>query len=267
MRCRILFKCCFFAAVAFFHAGPAAAQAPDRRPAPLSPEETQKMKTRVGEELNAAKSDTARVRLQMQLASLAARDNLNEAIKLGKEGIALAEKTGHTETIARACQTMGNIFLTNNRYDDALEYFNKGLPQAEKTGIAQIQQSYYNNLGVIYDRKGVYEKALDYYRKSYAAMEKLQISPERRAGALMQIGQVQGRTGKFRESNESYQKALGFAEKAKDWEKVSGIWFNIGNNYSELGDTQQAQAAFAKSQEYRDKKKASSPAKDKSANN
>ncbi|MCK6690633.1 MAG: tetratricopeptide repeat protein [Thermoanaerobaculia bacterium] len=242
------------------------AQSPERRQA-LTPEEVQKLKTRIAEELKTAKPDTAKVRLQMQLAGLTARDNLNEAIKLGQEGVALAEKTAHVETIARACQTMGNIFLTNNRYDNALEYFNKGLPLAEKTGIAQIQQSYYNNLGVIYDRKGVYEKALDYYRKSYSLIEKLPVPPGRRAVALMQVGQVQSRTGKYRESNESYQKALGFAEQAQDWEKVSGIWFNIGNNYNELSDTQQAEAAFAKSQEYRDKKKAPSPANSKSANN
>lgn len=248
------------------YAFPIFAQSPERRQAP-SQEETQKLKTRIAEELKTATSDTAKVRLRMQLASLTARDNLNEAIKLGQEGVALAEKTGHTETAARACQTMGSIYLTNNRYDNALEYYNKGLPLAEKTGIATIQQSYYNNLGVIYDRRGVYEKALDYYRESYSLLEKMPVPAGRKAGGLMQIGQVQSRTGKYRESIESYRKALGFAEQAQDWEKVSGIWFNIGNNYNNLDDPQQAEAAFAKSQEYRDKKKVPSPANGKSANN
>jgi tetratricopeptide (TPR) repeat protein len=244
----------------------ARAQAPERRQPPTS-EEIQKMKTRIGEDLKKAPSDTAKVRLQMQLAGLTGRENFDEAIKLAKAAITLAEKTEHTETIARSYFGTGNICLTNNRYDDALEYFNKGLTWAEKTGDAQIRQPYYNNLGVIYERKGVYEKALDYFRKSYAALEKLPTPPGRRAGALMQIGQVQSRTGKYRESNESYLKALGFAEQAQ--EKVSGIWYNIGNNHNELGDAVQAEAAFAKSREYRDrgKKKAPSPTNGKSAGN
>ncbi|MBP6828664.1 MAG: tetratricopeptide repeat protein [Saprospiraceae bacterium] len=269
MPCLFQYKRLFFAAVCvLFCLLPAHAQSPERRQPP-TPEEIQKMKTRIGEELKKAQSDTAKVRLQMQLAGLTARENLDGAIKLAQAAIALAEKTEHTETIARSYFGTGSIFLTQNRYDDALEYFNKGLPIAEKTGDAHIQQPYYNNLGMIYERKGVYEKTLDYYHKSYAALEKIQASPGRRAGALMQIGQVQSRTGKYRESNESYQKALNFAEQAQEWEKVSGIWFNIGNNYNDLGETAQAEAAFAKSREYRDreKKKAPSPENRKSAGN
>ncbi len=247
---------------------PANAQPPERRPPP-SAEELPKLKTKIAEEIKAATSDTARVRLLTQLASLNSRDNLNEAIKLGKEAVALADKSGHTETIARSYMVFGTIYLTNNRYDDALEYLNKGLPAAEKTGKPDVLQPYFNNLGLIYDRRGVYEKALDFYHKSYSAMEKIQTTPSRRAGALMQISQILKRTGKYRESIESYQKALGFAEQAQEWEKVSGIWYNIGNNYKDLGEEEQAEQAFAKSEEFRerDKKKAPSPAKGKSGNN
>lgn len=268
MPCFFQFKQLVLAAICVLCLLSAHAQSPERRQPP-TPEEVQKMKTRIGEDLKNAQSDTAKVRLQMQLAGLTARENLDEATKLARTAIALAEKTGHTETIARTYLGGGNIFLTNNRYDDALEYFNKGLLWAEKTGDVQIQQPYYNNLGVICERKGIYEKALDYYHKSYAALEKLPTPPGRRAGALMQIGQVQSRTGKYRESNESYRKALIFAEQAGEWEKVSGIWFNIGNNYNELGDTVQAEAAFTQSREYRDraKKKAPSPTNSKSAGN
>lgn len=268
MLFRFLFKCLFFAACCLFYVQPAFAQSPERRQPP-SPEEMQKMKTGMEEELKTVRSDTAKVRLQLQLAGMISRDNFNEAIKLGLEAVALAEKTGHTESIARAYLSMSTMYLMNNRYDNALEYLNKGLPLAEKTGNIQLQQSYFNNIGLIYDRKGVYEKALEYYRKSYSALEKQQVPPARRAIGLMQIGQVQSRTGKYRESNESYKKALVLAEQAQDWEKVSGIWFNIGNNYNDLGEPALAEEAFAKSREYRDrdKKKALSPANGKSANN
>jgi len=264
----LLFKRLFFAVVCLFCMLPAYAQSPERRQ-PLSPEEMQKTKTGMEEELKMVRSDTAKVRLQLQLASLISRDNFNEAIKLGLEAVALAEKTGHTESIARAYLSMGTMYLMNNRYDNGLEYLNKGLPWAEKTGIAQLQQSYFNNIGQIYDRKGVYEKALDFYRRSYAILEKQQVPPARRAIGLMQIGQVQSRTGKYRESNESYKKALVLAEQAQDWEKVSGIWFNIGNNYNDLSEPTLAENAFSKSREYRDrdKKKAFPPASSKSANN
>lgn len=268
MLFQFLFKRLFFAAVCLGYLLPAYAQSPERRQSP-SPEEMQKMKTRIGEELKTVRSDTAKVRLQMQLANMTSRDNFNEAIKLGLEAVALAEKTGHTESIARSYLSMGTMYLANSRYDNALEYFNKGLPLAEKTGITQLQQSYYNNIGLIYDRRGVYEKALEYYRKSYSALEKMQPPPARKAIGLMQIGQILGRTGKYRESTEAYQKALDFAEQAQDWAKVSGIWFNIGNNYESLGEKERAEAAFAQSREFgeRDKKKANSPARNKSGSN
>lgn len=263
-----LLKRLLFAAICLAWFLPANAQAPERRQPP-SPEELPKLKSKVAEELKAATSDTARVRLLIQLASLNSRDNFNEAVKLGKEAVALADKSGHTETIARSYMSFGTIYLTNNRYDDALEYLNKGLPAAEKTGKPEVLQPYFNNLGQIYERRGVYEKTLDYYRKSYSAMEKMQTPVTRRAGALMQIGQILSRTGKYRESIEVYQKALAFAEQAQDWEKVSGIWYNIGNNYKDLGEEEQAEQAFAKSGEFRerDKKKVLSPANGKSGNN
>ena len=268
MCCFLPVKRLLFAAACLLGFLSANAQPPERRQ-PTSAEELPKLKTKVAEEIKAATTDTARVRLLIQLASLNSRDNLNEAVKLGKEAVALADKSGHTETIARSYMSFGTIYLTNNRYDDALEYLNKGLPAAEKTGKPEVLQPYFNNLGLIYDRRGVYEKALGYYRKSYSALEKMQTPPARQAGALMQISQILGRTGKYRESIDTYQTALGFAEQAQDWEKVSGIWYNIGNNYKDLGEEEQAEQAFAKSGEFRerDKKKVPSPANGKSGNN
>lgn len=262
------FKRLLFAAACLLGFLSANAQPPERRQPP-SAEEIPKLKAKVAEELKAATADTARVRLLIQLASLNSRDNLNEAVKLGKEAVTLADKSGHTETIARSYVSFGTIYLMNNRYDDALEYLNKGLPAAEKTGKPDVLQPYFNNLGLIYDRRGVYEKALDFYRKSYSALEKMQTPPSRRAVGLMQIGQILSRTGKYRESIETYQKALIFAEQAQEWEKVSGIWYNIGNNYKDLGEEEHAEQAFAKSGEFRerDKKKAPSPANGKSGSN
>lgn len=269
MPCLIFFfRLIICAAFMLLYTFSARAQSPERRPPPTA-EERQQLKSRMEEEYKAAKSDTARVRLQIQLASLTAPDNFNEGVKLGQEAVTLADKTGHSETIARACLAVAILYFTNNRYDNALEYLNKGLPAAKKTASIPLLQSYHNNLGMMYERKGIYEKALDFFHKSYEALEKMQAPPARRAGALMQIGQVQGRTGKYRESNESYTKALTLAEQLQDWEKVSGIWNNIGNNYNDLGDTARAEEAFAKSREYRerDKKKASSRPNPTSGNN
>ena len=259
-------RLCFLAACLFSLLS-LRAQSPERRQAP-SPEEVQKIKTQIEEELKTATSDTAKVRLQMQLASLVSRENFNEGLLLAKSAVALAEKTGHTETIARCYFAIGNIYSGNDRYDNALEYFNKGLPLAEKTGKPVLQEGYYKSLAQIYFNRGVYEKALDFYQKSFGALKKMQAPPARKATTLAQIGNVFYNTQKHREAINTFKQALGFAEQAQDWRLAGSMWQNIGNNYSALGEKEAAEQAQSKAQELwdRDKKKVSSPANNKSGN-
>ncbi|MBK8920585.1 MAG: tetratricopeptide repeat protein [Saprospirales bacterium] len=229
----------------------------------------QKRKAQIEAALQAAGTDTARVRLRLQLAGIVSQENPADGIALAREAAALAEKTGHTETIARSYFGVGNLYLRDNRQDQALEWLNKGLPLATKTGKPDLQEACYKSLAHIYFNQGVYEKSLEYYREALALLEKMQAMPVRKAVALIQIGHLLSRTGKTREAIESYQKALGNLEQAQDWGKMGHTWRSIGDNYRILGETERTEQAYAKSQEYleRDKKKASSPASRRSANN
>ena len=244
------------------------AQAPGPRQPPTA-EELRQMKTRLETDLKNAGSDTARVRLKMQLAGLISADTPNGAFDMAREALALAEKTGHTETVARSHFGLGNLYLRNNRPEQALEQFNRGLPLAEKTARPDLQEAYYKSLAQIYFDRGVYEKSLDYYRKSLSMLEKMQAPPLRQATTLIQIGNLLERTGKNREAVETFKKALGGLEQARDWGKAGAVWRSIGNCYQALGDTGQAEQAYAKARAYQDddKKKAPFPANGRPGNN
>ncbi len=236
---------------------------------PPTPEEQRQMKTKVEEELKNATADTTRARLKMQIAGMTMQDNVAEALQLAKDALALAEKTNHPETIARANFGVANIYVRSNRYDDALQYLNDGLPMAEKLGNPDLLSGFYNHLGSIYFERGVYEKALLYYRKNLAALEKTPAPPTRKAGVLNQIGMLLHRTGKHREAIESLQKAGVMAEQAQMWDMATGIWTNVSNCHESLNEPGEAEAARAKAKacQDRNKKKAPAPTTTKSGSN
>ena len=236
---------------------------------PPSPEQQRQMKIRLQEELKNADSDTLRVRLKMQIAGLTVQGNTTEALQLAKEALALAEKTNHTETIARAYFGAANIQMRSNRYDDALQYLNDGLPAAEKLENPDLLSNYYNQFGQIYQERGVYEKALAYYRKANDALQKTAAPPIRKAGVLNQIGMILHKTGKHRDAASYLEKAGTMAEQARIWDMADGIWNNLANCHDALNEPQEAEAARAKSRACveQNKKKAMAPASIKSGSN
>lgn len=236
---------------------------------PPSPEEQRRMRTRAEEELQNAGSDTARVRLKMQIAGLTAPENFAEALTLAKDALALAEKTKHPETIARARFGLANIYQRNNRLDDALQHLNEGLPLAEKLGIAQVLEGYHNQLGRIYLERGMYEKALLHYQKSLEGLEKTSAPPFRKAGVLNQIGMILLNSGKHREAAGFLEQAGALAEHARAWDMADGIWNNLANCHDALNEPREAEDAREKSRacaEYNKKKALAHPPK-KSGNN
>lgn len=214
---------------------------------PPSPEEQRQMKLRLQEDLKTAGSDTARVRLKMQIAGLTAPESFSEALTLAKEAQALAEKTGHPETIVRARFGMASLYLRNNRFDDALQHLNEGLPLAEKLGSDQLLEGFHNQLGRIYLERGMYEKALLHYQKSSDALEKTSAPPTRKAGVLNQIGMILHKSGKHRDAAGYLEKAGTLAEQARVWDMADGIWNNLANCHDALNEPQEAEAARAKS--------------------
>lgn len=236
---------------------------------PPSPEQQRQLKTEAQEALAKATSDTARVRLKMQIAGLTAQDDFPGALQLAKEALTLAEKTKHPETIVRSNFGVANMYIRANRYDDALQYLTDGLPAAEKLGNADLLSAYYSQLGRIYHERGVYEKSLLYYRKTLDALEKIQAPPSQKAGVLNQIGMLLQKTGKHREALDPLQKAAALAEQAQIWDMAAGGWTSVANCHDALSQPEDAEAARAKAKacQDRNKKKATAQAMIKSGNN
>ena len=139
-------------------------------------------------------------------------EELDEAIRYGKEAIVLAEKLGYEKGKAYALKNIGLAEYYQGNYDKVFEFWTKSLKEfesiADTLGIANMS----SNLGVVYYDQGGYVKALDYYLKSLSYSEKLN-DPFRITTALVNIGGVYAQMKDYEKALSSYQRMVPYFEK------------------------------------------------------
>ncbi|MBI2280860.1 MAG: tetratricopeptide repeat protein, partial [Bacteroidetes bacterium] len=132
--------------------------------------------------------------------------------------------------LAKAHNTVGNIYSDQGIYPDALQNYYISLKIKEKIGDTKGIASAYNNIGIVYKTQGNYTDALNSYKTSLKIKKQLG-DKQGIASSYNNIANIYHIQGNFSQAIENYSNSL---QLFKELDFIPGITFlynNIGGVY------------------------------------
>ncbi len=174
------------------------------------------------------------------------KGELDEALKLYKDCLAIKEEIGEKRGIALSLNNIGVIYNQKGELGKALEYWEKSLVIKEELGNKQEIASSLSNIGIIYHQKGEPNQALEYYEKSLALREELGNKSEI-ATSLNNIGILHRQKGELNPAVKCYRKCLLIYEELGNAKLIAGTLSNLGGINLQKGELGQALEYYEKS--------------------
>ncbi len=110
----------------------------------------------------------------------------------------------------------GRSALRRYRYEDAIQWYLLALNIETSLQALPAQEATYGNLGYLYQELGDFEKAREYSQRAEDLAEKLGFLEDQGKWAL-DVGRDYHLTGRLALAQQNYTKALGLAQRAKDY--------------------------------------------------
>jgi tetratricopeptide (TPR) repeat protein len=122
-----------------------------------------------------------------QLSKVAhARGDYEQALKWGRQALAIAEELGDRASMARSYHQLGVLAKAQGSYQRALEWYRQALAIFEELGDRVGMAGSYGELGNVAAEQNDYKRALGWYRQSLAISEDL----GDRAGVAVTTSQI-----------------------------------------------------------------------------
>ncbi len=142
--------------------------------------------TATGEAFYASAEDIAQDCLGMLKAN---RGEIEDAIALYQQSLAIAEQIGDVQTKAATLHEMGRLKANTGEIEEAIALYQQSLAIAEQIGDVQTKANTLWWLGHIAEQQGNYNKALDYLQPALEILQRIQ-SPDAEAVRQM-VARVQ----------------------------------------------------------------------------
>jgi predicted ATPase len=213
--------------------------------------------------------------LNRKIWTLILMQNYTQAEKTGLFALNLSEKINDMKSIANICNTLGDCYSKQGKYQLALEFLNKSISIKEKLydklGIAKsyinsgtvymgikdyvkaLDYSFkglnilfeigtindlatcYNNIAVCYEDSGDFEKALKYNLLSLELKEKIGNSSSI-AKTLINIGDVYLKQNQIKAALDNYEKAYLLLDEIYDRDWLQDLSIEISDLYLKIMD-------------------------------
>ena len=170
-----------------------------------------------------------------------------EALRLFEAGLcsALAEHGPDHPEVAMSYMNIGNIFISQYKYEEALVQHHKSLEIKIRMFGDQDQDvaASYNNIGEVYRRQGRYEEALVQYQNSLEIRTRVfGFVHAEVAMSYMNIGNVLHSQGDYANALIQHKKSFEIKTKVYGHQHpdVASSYGNIGNVYESMGKLEEA---------------------------
>ena len=177
--------------------------------------------------------------LQYRLGKLA------EAEPSYQKVLALGNRTGDKEFIAKATGNLGNLYQTRGDLDNAATMYKKSLEIETALGRREGMASDYSNLGNLYFIRGDLDDAEAMYRKSLALNEAIG-HKEGMALNYGNLGLLCFTRGNLDEAEAMYRRSLELEKALGRKEGIADQYGNLGSLYEARGDQESACTHYRK---------------------
>ncbi|MFX1256012.1 MAG: tetratricopeptide repeat protein [Promethearchaeota archaeon] len=147
-----------------------------------------------------------------------------DALRVGDEGLAIAEKRGNPELISTFLNNNGTIYMEQGNTQEALEHYEKAM----KLGDVERKAMTLNNIAMIYKSQQNYQTALEWFGKALEVVEKSEDLTERTV-ILTNIGLTHYAQNNLQMALDYYEKALKTNEPVGDLFTKAKLLSNIGS--------------------------------------
>ena len=124
-------------------------------------------------DLLAAKPDTAKVRLLLDLSIYYLNSEPEQAKQYGLQALQLSINLSFQQGRAKALKNIGSAYYFEGNTIATLDYFGQCLQVYDTMGDLNGQAILYNNFGTVYYMNGTDDKALENYFKSLEIAERI----------------------------------------------------------------------------------------------
>jgi adenylate cyclase len=197
--------------------------------------------------LLAAKEDSFKVRILLQLSSYFLDSSTEQAKNYGTQALELAHRLDYAPGVALALKNIGIAFYYQGNTPSALEYYNHSLHVYDSIGDLESKARMLNNLGTVYYSTGTDDKALNSYFQSLDVAEKIGDN-DGIATAYSNIANVYlNKRATTDKALDFFLKALNLSEKTGDKTIIGGSSVNLGEIYRGLNKYDSAIFYYSKS--------------------
>ena len=168
------------------------------------------------------------------------RGELDKAEQMYKRALEIEEKLGRLEGIARQYGNLGLIYEIKGELDKAERMHKKSLEISESKGMVELTANQYGNLGIIYQKKGELDKAEQMHKKSLEIEKKLG-RLEGMASQYGNLGLIYKARGELDKAEQMYKKSLEIAERLGQQEIMASVYGNLCLIYRAKGELDKAE--------------------------
>jgi tetratricopeptide (TPR) repeat protein/serine phosphatase RsbU (regulator of sigma subunit) len=199
-------------------------------------------------ELKKCKSDTSKVNILNELSYYYMFEDVNNSKKYSINALELATKINFERGIMRSYGQLGNLFNTQNKFEEAIESYINGLRIAETRKDIQAQSSFTHNIGILYIKLEQNKKAEEFILQSIE-FDKKTGDQKSIAVAYNTLGSIFYRLADFDKAQVYFNEALKYVNKSNPDLEDAPIFLNIGVMYKRQGRLQLAKDFFQRASE------------------
>ncbi len=193
--------------------------------------------------LDATESDSAKVLIWCEIAKAQCKLSLETAIETGEKALRNAKRLDDEILIGQSKLTLGQLYFSYDKMNDALTYFEQANALADSSGNADLQEVTSRLLGDYFNRQEAYERAIDYYLRSKNLSDEL--------GNEIELGETLNKIGTaywyLKNNRKAFQferDALAVFEVNQDQKGVTRSYINLGRTFLSQGDFEEAMEYF-----------------------
>lgn len=202
-------------------------------------------------ELAKASTDTARIRIQLRMATTAWRNAYNEeALKYSKEALSNATKINNEALQADAHRLMGIAYTNKGEYDKAIIHYQlaqsiyASLPVVDTLNLARTL----NSIGLLYSYQGYNYVSLQYYHRALH-LRKIINDNIGISNSITNIGRIKLNIKDYDSAQYYYRQAYRIRLKEKDSYLISASLADIAEVFRASGQSDSAIIYFQRAYE------------------
>ncbi len=200
-------------------------------------------------ELSKCKEDSNKVRLLLKLSANLRGEDVQRAIKIDKQALALSKKIKYNSGIAKSLNGIGVGYYFIGNYAEAIMFWEEAKVAFTEIGQLKGVANILSNMGAIYFNQSEYTKAIELYLQALKIAE-MKKDTLRIASVWQNIGAVHMEKHDYDLAIEAFEKALPLFKLIKNEEGIGVAYLNLGECYNGKEDYKKATDNLTKSLKY-----------------